>query len=147
MGLVHSLQAAYLRFHSAVYRRTDGRLGHRLVGVPSLILRTTGRRSGAPRESVLIYARDGADFVVVASNDGLDRHPAWFFNIEADPSVEIQVGRRRMPARARTIARDDPDRARLWALANAANHGRYDGYQRRTSRPIPLVVLAPLPPA
>jgi F420H(2)-dependent quinone reductase len=143
MGVVHSLEQAGLRLHTCLYRRTDGRLGHRLIGVPSLMLHVTGRRSGRPRTAVLTYARDGADYLVVASNDGLDRPPAWLLNVEANPAVEVQVARRRLPAHARIVERGDPDHARLWSLANAGNHGRYDGYQRRTSRPIPVVVLSP----
>ena len=83
----HALQLAYLRLHQAVYQRTRGRIGHRLAGSPSLMLRTTGRRSGSPRTAVLTYARDGADFVLVASNDGQDRPPAWFLNVGANPAV------------------------------------------------------------
>lgn len=143
MTVLSSAQSGFLRLHSALYRRTDGAVGHRLIGVPSLLLRTTGRRSGRQRTSVLTYARDGNDFVVVPSNDGQDVPPAWFLNLEADPSVEVQVARRRFPARGRVVAHDDPDFGRLWALVNRNNHGRYDGYQKRTSRPIPVVVISP----
>jgi F420H(2)-dependent quinone reductase len=143
MDVVHSLEQGGLRLHTWLYRRTDGRLGHRLIGVPALMLRTTGRRSGERRTSVLTYARDGSDYLVVASNDGQDRPPAWLLNIEADPAVEVQVARRRGAAHARIVERGDPDHARLWSLVNAGNHGRYDGYQRRTARPIPVVVLSP----
>jgi deazaflavin-dependent oxidoreductase (nitroreductase family) len=140
-----SLQTAFLRLHQAIYERTDGRIGHRLIGVPSLILRTTGRRSGLTRAAVLAYGSDAGSYVVVASNGGQDRPPAWLHNVRANPEVEIQVGRRRAAGRARIVEAGDPDYPRLWRLVNAVNHGRYDGYQRLTERPIALVVLAALP--
>jgi len=132
-----------LSAHQRLYERTDGRIGHRLIGVPALLLRTTGRRSGQVRTSALVYARDGDDYVVVASNGGSDRPPGWLFNIEAKPSVEIQVGRRRSAATARIVPSDDDSYPRLWKLVNEGNHGRYDGYQAKTDRKIPLVVIAP----
>ena len=70
-----SLQGSLLRLHEAIYKRTDGRIGHRMIGVPTLLLRTTGRRSGAPRCNALVYARDGQDYLVVASNFGLPKPP------------------------------------------------------------------------
>ena len=143
LDLGPSLLAAFLRAHQAIYRRTDGRVGHRLAGPPSLLLHTTGRRSGLRRTAVLVYARDGSDFVVVASNDGQDHHPAWLLNILADPDVTVQVARRSARGRARVILPGDPDYARLWALVNKVNHRRYEGYQRRTTRPIPLIGVTP----
>ncbi len=138
-----SFLRAFLRLHDGVYRATDGRIGHHLIAVPSLLLRTTGRQSGLPRTTTLIYARDGADFVLVASNHGLGRRPGWLHNVAAEPRVGLQVGRRKGTGRARIVERGDPDYERLWRLVNEANHHRYEGYQRRTSRPIPLVTVTP----
>ena len=138
-----SLSNAFLRLHQAVYERTNGRLGHRLIGVPSLILRSTGRRSGKTRTAVLVYGRHLDGYVVVASNDGQDAPPAWLHNVRAKPEVSIQVGRRRAAATARIVEAGDADYPRLWRLVNQVNHGRYDGYQRRTTRPIALVLLTP----
>lgn len=140
-----SLQTAFLRLHQAIYERTDGRLGHGLVGVPSLILRTTGRRSGLTRTAVLAYGRDSDGYVVVASNGGQDRPPWWLHNVSANPDVEFQVGRRRAVGHARIVEAGDPDYPRLWRLVNEMNHGRYDGYQRLTARPIALVILTEVP--
>lgn len=142
-SLAERLVRAFLRFHAWLYLRTGGRLGHRLVGVPSLVLRTTGRRTGARREAVLVYARDGAGYVVVASNGGADRPPGWLGNVRAEPRVEIQVATRRTPGTARIVEASDPDHPRLWALVNRVNHGRFEGYQRRTARGIALVVATP----
>ena len=140
-----SLEELVYRVHEALYLRTGGRIGHRLILVPTLLLTTTGRRTGARRTRALVYARDTDGYVVVASNGGRDRPPAWYVNLRADPRVEVQVGTSRMHAGARPVERGDADYERLWRLVNRNNHGRYDGYQRRTGRPIPLVVLTPVP--
>ena len=132
-----------LRVHQWLYERTGGGVGHRTIGVPSLLLRTTGRRTGQVRVSALVYARDGADYLLVASNGGSDRPPGWLFNIEARPDVEIQVGRRRAPARARIVTAGDPGYPRLWQAVNDNNHGRYSGYQAKTTRKIPVIVVTP----
>lgn len=114
-----------------------------MLGVPCLLLRTTGRRTGKTRTAALVYARDGDDYVVVASLGGLDRAPAWLHNVRADPAVGVQVGRRRFPATATVVEQGDPDFPRLWQSVNEVNRGRYDGYQAKTSRPIPVVRLTP----
>jgi deazaflavin-dependent oxidoreductase (nitroreductase family) len=148
-----------LTVHQRLYERSGGRIGHRLIGLRFLLLRTRGRRTGQPRTVVLAYARDpagpdaaspdaagpaGADYLLVASNNGSDRPPGWLFNITADPHVEIQDGPRRTAATARIIPPGDPGYERLWQVVNDHNHGRYRGYQARTSRPIPVVVVTPV---
>lgn len=133
-----------LRVHQVLYERTNGLVGHRLLGVPTLLLRTTGRRSGRTRTNSLVYAEDGGRWIVVASKGGDPRPPAWQLNLEADPHVEVQVGRRHHPATARVIGHDDPEFERLWKLVNDRNGGRFEAYQRKTSRPIPLVALTPV---
>jgi deazaflavin-dependent oxidoreductase (nitroreductase family) len=138
-----SLTGQILRVHEALYKASDGRIGHRMVGVPTLLLRTTGRRSGATRTNALVYARDGDDYLVVASNGGADRNPAWLHNLRAKPDLAIQIGRQRQTANARVIVPSDPDYERLWRIVNANNRDRYTAYQRLTSRPIPVVALTP----
>jgi deazaflavin-dependent oxidoreductase (nitroreductase family) len=113
-----------------------------MIMVPTLLLRSTGRRSGARRCNALVYAKDGGDYVVVASNGGSDQAPGWLFNVREDPSVEVQVGRTKTPGTARVLERGDADYERLWRLVNDNNHGRYDAYQQQTERPIPLVVVS-----
>lgn len=130
-----------LRAHERIYIDTDGRLGHRLLGLPTLLLRTTGRRSGKTRTNGLVYARDGERYLVVPSNGGARRAPGWLHNLQANPEVEIQIGRGRRPARAEVIGRDHPDFGRLWKTVNDNNRGRYDAYQALTTRPIPVVAL------
>lgn len=138
-----SLTGKLLAVHDKLYQLTDGRIGHRLIGVPTLLLRTIGRRTGAERTNSLVYARDGDDLLVVASNGGADRPPAWLHNIGAQPEVQIQIGRRRQPGNARIVTPSDPDYERLWAVVNGNNADRYTAYQRQTERPIPVVVLTP----
>ena len=138
-----SLTHQILRAHEAVYKASDGRIGHRTLGVPTLLLRSTGRRSGAPRTNGLVYARDGDTYLVVASNGGADRNPAWLHNVRAHPDVVIQIGRQRQDAKARVIEPSDPDYERLWKIVNDNNHDRYTAYQQQTSRAIPVVAVTP----
>lgn len=114
-----------------------------MIGVPTLLLRTTGRRTGVQRTNALVYAKDGKEYVVVASNGGEDRSPGWFFNVRDKPEVEIQVAQRKMAGTARILEPGDQDYQRLWRLVNDNNHDRYDGYQSKTTRPIPLIVVSP----
>ena len=132
-----------LRLHEQIYKRTDGRIGHRMIGVPTLLLRTTGRRSGATRTNGLVYARDGDDYLVVASKGGADQPPAWLHNLRANPRVEIQVGRERRKGTAKVVEASDSDYERLWRIVNDNNQDRYSAYQKQTTRPIPVIVIAP----
>ena len=139
-----SMLSKVLQVHEAIYKGTGGLIGHRVLGgMPTLLLHSTGRRSGAERVNALTYVKDGERWIVVASKGGSDAAPAWLFNVRAKPEVVVQVGRRHVPATAREMLDDDPEYARLWAAANKANGGRYDAYQAKTERKIPLVVLMP----
>jgi F420H(2)-dependent quinone reductase len=138
-----SITGQILKLHEAIYKRTDGLVGHRMIGVPTLLLRTTGRRSGATRTNGLVYARDGDDYLVVPSNGGADRPPAWLHNLRANPDVGIQIGRQRQAGTARVIGRSDPSYERLWKIVNENNRDRYTAYQQQTSREIPVVAITP----
>ncbi len=107
------------------------------------MLRTTGRKSGQERVNSLVYAKDGDRYIVVASKGGDPKAPAWLLNLRARPMVQVQIGRTRFPANALEIGASDPDYARLWKLVNDKNSNRYDGYQKKTTRRIPLVALTP----
>lgn len=125
----------------ALYRATRGRIGHRLPGLPPmLLLDHVGARSGVRRTTPLVYTRVGDDYVLIASKGGYPRHPAWFHNLRANPDTTIQVGARRIPVRAR-VASDD-ERPALWERAVATYRG-FAAYQARTERKIPVVVLEP----
>jgi deazaflavin-dependent oxidoreductase (nitroreductase family) len=130
-----------IKGHTVVYRATGGLIGHRAPGLPPfLLLDHVGAKSGRRRTSPLVYVADGDDFVIVASKGGHPRHPGWFHNLRAHPETTIQVGSRRMPVTARVANPDE--RARLWRKAVAVWSG-YEGYQERTDREIPLVILEP----
>ena len=125
--------------HTAIYRATRGLIGHQIPGVgPHLLLDHVGAKSGRKRTSPLLYIRDGDDLVIVASKGGHPKNPAWYHNLRANPDTEVQVGSERRKVHARVA--DDDERERLWPKA-VAQYGGYHGYQQRTSRKIPLVVL------
>jgi deazaflavin-dependent oxidoreductase (nitroreductase family) len=141
--LLERFQSVFLRFHQRVYQGSGGAIGHRMIGVPTLLLTSTGRKSGKARTAALVYAADGEAYVVVASNGGADAPPSWLYNVKAKPSVDMQIGRRKMRASAEVIGPDDARYGGLWKLLNDRNRGRYDSYQRKTARPIELVRLTP----
>jgi deazaflavin-dependent oxidoreductase (nitroreductase family) len=143
MALADAIQHHALRLHQLLYERSGGAVGHRMIGVPTLLLRSTGRRSGKERCNALVYAQDGADYVLVASNGGSDRPPGWLFNVQSKPEVEVQIGRVKKPGTAQVLEPGAADYGRLWKLVNDNNRGRYDAYQKQTAREIPLVVVSP----
>jgi deazaflavin-dependent oxidoreductase (nitroreductase family) len=125
--------------HVDRYRETDGADGHDWQGTQTLLLTTTGRRSGEPRELPLIYGRHGDDYLVVASKGGAPEHPAWYLNLQENPEVEVQVGPDRFKATARTAGSEE--RAEMWKTMTA-EWPDYDGYQKKTDREIPIVVIS-----
>jgi deazaflavin-dependent oxidoreductase (nitroreductase family) len=130
------------RLHRWLYQRTGGRLGHGIIGVPALLLQTTGRRSGLRRTVALVYGRDGSAYVVAGSNYGGDHDPVWLGNIGANARVQLQVARRQLEAEARIVLPGDADYPHLLAVMNAVNRNRYDLYRAKTARPIPFVVMS-----
>jgi deazaflavin-dependent oxidoreductase (nitroreductase family) len=125
--------------HVRRYRETGGEVGHIWrEGSTVLLLTTTGRRSGEPRTTPLIYAQDGDRYVIVASKGGAPEHPGWYLNLKKTPNLELQVGDEVFPARARTASGEE--RERLWRRANEV-WPHYDEYARKTEREIPVVVL------
>jgi deazaflavin-dependent oxidoreductase (nitroreductase family) len=124
--------------HARRYLETGGQDGHIWEGVPTLLLTTTGRRSGQSRTTPLIYGRDGERYLVVASRGGAPAHPAWYENLVAQPAVQVQVMADRFAARARPAS--PAERPALWKKM-AAIWPPYDEYQARTMREIPVVVL------
>jgi deazaflavin-dependent oxidoreductase (nitroreductase family) len=126
--------------HVERYRATDGEEGHDWQGTQTLLLTTTGRKSGEPRTTPLIYGRRGDDYLVVASKGGSDAPPGWYRNIEQHPDVELQVKDKRFKARSRDATPEE--KPELWRTMTA-EWPAYDDYQKNTEREIPVVVLTP----
>ena len=126
--------------HIRDYVATDGRRGHRLSGwrASTLLLVTRGRRSGVLRRTALAYGEHDGRYVLVASNGGAERPPAWYLNLVANPVVQVQIRGDRFTARARTAGPDE--RPALWQLMTGLSES-LDGFQRASGREIPVVVL------
>ena len=127
--------------HTFLYRATRGRIGHHVPGTPPmLLLEHVGARSGKTRTTPLGYLGDELGLVIVASKGGHRHNPSWFHNLRAHPDTLVRVGPRRQPVHARIA--DAAERSSLWPKVVEMYPG-YDGYQRRTQREIPLVILEP----
>lgn len=124
--------------HVDRYRATDGAEGHEWQGTQTLLLTTTGRKSGEERTTPLIYAPYGDAFTIVASKGGSDAPPAWYLNLTEQPEVEVQVLADRFQARARTAGPDE--KPGIWKTM-VSEWPAYDQYQASTEREIPVVVL------
>jgi deazaflavin-dependent oxidoreductase (nitroreductase family) len=138
MPNVRWLLALVTRAHRALYRLSGGRIGGNMAGIRVLLLSSTGRRSGAERVAPLLYVETAKGYVVVASNAGDDRDPAWWKNLEARPEATVQVGRERHSVRARRAGPDEE--SELWPLLVAA-YRPYERYRERARRPIPIAIL------
>ena len=128
----------FVKAHIQEYVESDGRKGNLWLGAPALLLTTRGRKSGKLRRTGLIYGRDGKNYLLVASNGGAPKHPLWYLNLVENPEVEIQVGADKFAGRARTAAKEE--KPRLWKLM-AEIFPRYDEYQAKAGREIPLVIV------
>jgi deazaflavin-dependent oxidoreductase (nitroreductase family) len=128
------------RVHRVLLGASGGRLGWHFSGMPVIELTTTGRKSGQARTTMLTspYQEDST-IVVVASRGGDDTNPAWFLNLRDDPKVMVKLGPKPAESMIAEIA-DANDRARIWPII-ASKHRNYAGYQRKTDREIPLVLL------
>lgn len=129
---------SWVKEHIDEYVATGGAQGHIWNGVPTLLLTTTGRRSGEPRRTALIYGRYGKDYVIVASKGGAPKHPLWYLNLQANPRVTVQVEDEVFDAVARDATAEEreevwPEMAKIWP--------DYDNYQQKTDRHIPVVIL------
>jgi deazaflavin-dependent oxidoreductase (nitroreductase family) len=138
----------WMEAHRELYQKTDGAEGHfvdfsRAGGsaeTPTLILKTTGRRSGEAKLLPLIYGKDGDQFVIVASKGGAPKHPAWYLNLDANPEVGFQVGGKKYGGKARTAK--GAERERLFKMMEGV-FPPYTAYKAKTDREIPVVVLEP----
>lgn len=124
-----------------VYRLSGGRVGGTFLrGAPVCLVTVTGRKSGQRHTIPLLYLRDGADLVIVASKGGMSKHPVWYLNLVAHPRCEVEIGRERRPMVARRVS--DDEKAALWPRL-CQMYPDYADYQARTPRNIPVLRLAP----
>ncbi|MFI5757692.1 nitroreductase family deazaflavin-dependent oxidoreductase [Streptomyces sp. NPDC051569] len=130
--------AGWVAEQARTYEESDGARGTTLQGAPCLLLDYRGRRTGQLRRTVLIYGRDGDDYLIVASKGGADTPPLWYLNLEADPDVRLRVGPERFSARAETVS--SQEKARLWP-GLVAVFAPYEEYQKRRKRDIPVIRL------
>ena len=141
MNLKDEAAKVITSIHRQLVRLSGGRIGGRLFGMQSLNLITTGRKTGKRRETMLTApVVDGETVVLVASWGGDDRHPTWYLNLRDTPEVAIDRGNGEEPMLARTATAEE--KAALWPRITAAYQG-YAGYQKRTERDIPVVLLTP----
>ncbi|HJQ03261.1 MAG TPA: nitroreductase family deazaflavin-dependent oxidoreductase [Jatrophihabitans sp.] len=138
MTEVHDSPEGWVADHIKSYVSSDGEQGHLWHGVPTLLLTTKGRKSGELRRTALIYGEHDGAYLLVASQGGADKHPAWYLNLDADPEVQVQVGADKFSARARTASAEE--KPELWAKMTKI-WPPYDEYQAKTQRQIPVVVL------
>jgi deazaflavin-dependent oxidoreductase (nitroreductase family) len=123
----------------------DGRAeGKGPSGLPTLLLTTIGKKSGAPRTVALVFLQDGERMVIVASLAGYDRNPAWYGNLQADPQCQVQLDRKKMKATARDAT--DAERKSLWPRLTALLP-LWELFQKQTTRAFPIVILTPTGPA
>lgn len=134
----------WVRRHIRRYIESDGRSGHTWNGRDALLLTTRGRKSGRLRRTALIYGRDGDRYLVVASGGGEPTHPSWYLNLVDNPEVMVQVRAETFVARARTAT--DEEKPPLWERM-VAIFPKYRGYQRKTTRNIPVIILERIAPS
>ena len=128
------------KVHTFLYRRSGGKFGHKTGPFSNLLLTTRGRKSGELRSCPLTYFEDDGRYVLIASNGGNDRHPAWYLNLQADPSATVEIGSDTKDVTASTAVGEE--RQRLWKAAVDMNP-QYGVYEGITARQIPVVVLSP----
>ncbi|MEV0025758.1 nitroreductase family deazaflavin-dependent oxidoreductase [Streptomyces atroolivaceus] len=137
-GAVRTSPAKWVAAQAELYESSGGTKGTTQLGVPCLLLDYVGRRSGAVRRTVLMYGRDGDDYLIVASNGGSDHHPLWYLNLLAGPAVDVRVGTERFPALAETLSAEEKER--VWPHLVEV-FPRYAQYRAGTDRDIPVVRL------
>ena len=128
------------KMHTLLYRLTRGWLGHDSGGLTNLLLTTTGRKTGKKRTVPVCYVRKGEDYLVVASNGGADRPPAWWLNLETKPEAKVQVGFQKLFVRARTATAEE--REQLWPMLKRENYF-FPYHEANARREIAVVILSP----
>ncbi len=128
------------RLNVPLYRLSGGRVGGKVGRAPVLLLTTVGRKSGEPRTAPVVYLADGENAVVINTNAGNAKVPAWSLNLKANPDAEIEIGRERRTIRARVA--EGEERAGLWRRHNEQYAG-FDDYKEKLDREASVIVLEP----
>ena len=124
------------------FRANEGVVGGFFAGKPLLLLHNTGAKSGAARINPLVYGTEGDNFVIAASKGGADSHPDWFYNVQANPDVMVEVGTRKVSARAQVVPEGERRTALYLQLENILSN--FTDYKHKTERVIPVIVLEPI---
>ncbi|MFL5694376.1 MAG: nitroreductase family deazaflavin-dependent oxidoreductase [Ktedonobacteraceae bacterium] len=135
-----AMQRFFMQGHVSLYRLTGGAVGSGIANRSFLILTTRGRKSGIERDTPLQYFSDGDRFIVIASNGGAPRHPTWWLNLQANPQAKVQLKQKVIPVTAKQAEQEE--HKRLWSIIEA-RHQNFVGYQKRTTREIPIIILTP----
>ena len=130
----------FIKLQIAVFRRTSGKSMATLNGMPILLLNTVGRKSKKQRTTPVMYIRDGENYIITASNSGNDHAPGWFYNLQADPRVTIEVPGKRLEVISSIVP--PAEKTRLWAQL-VAQAPFFDDYRKKTKREIPMILLQP----
>ena len=126
--------------HAALYRMSGGKFANRIANLPILLITTFGRKSGKPHTNPVVYIQEGQDYLVSASNGGMDSHPGWYFNLKNRPEATIRIGDQTFNVKA-TITEGE-ERTRLYDKFKAAS-SNFVKYEKGTSRVIPVIRLTP----
>lgn len=128
------------RANAWIYQRSNGKLGGTMQKAPVALLTTTGRKTGQPRVSPLLYLREGDRVILGASRVGSDKHPLWYLNLKANPKVSVQIKDEVLSLRARDAT--TAERAEYWPKM-VAMYPNFEDYQSWTDREIPIVICEP----
>jgi deazaflavin-dependent oxidoreductase (nitroreductase family) len=128
------------KLNAPIYRLTRGRVGGKLGKAPILLLTTTGRKSGQPRTAPVLYLADGDNFVVINTNAGNEKTPAWSLNLRANPEAAVEVGSRRVEVRSRLA--EGEERADLWRR-HMQQYSGWEFYESKLDREVGVFVLEP----
>lgn len=140
MSIASKVEKFFVGMNARVYRASGGKMWAKIGQAPILLLTTTGRKSGQPRTSPLCYLDDGGRYVVVGSHRGSETHPAWVFNLRANPEASVEIGSEHVAVTASEVS--DAEREQVWPKM-VAMYPDYDSYTTKTSRKFPLFALTP----
>jgi deazaflavin-dependent oxidoreductase (nitroreductase family) len=130
----------FIKLQVAVFRCTDGKSMAFLKGMPVLLLNTVGRKSKELRTTPVMYIQDGENYVITASNSGNEHAPAWFYNLQASPRVTIEVPGKKLQVISSIVPPEEKNR--LWGQL-VAQAPFFDGYRKKTTREIQMILLRP----